>query len=533
MPFIYSANREKIELTLSPRDVAVQFEAAQQAAQAVKAARERFLPDTQLHENSPRGFGRAMLLPFAGHDSSAAIRTALPGNLVQTVQRPVPVYLEPHTKRRLIATPEITVRFRSTTSQASQDRLLASLRLTLVRTNEFEANQHIVQPGAEVHEADVLDLANKLSEQDSLVEYAAPNFIAEYSKTARTSDPLLGQQWHLDNVGQLGGLAGEDVRAVEAWNTSPGGSPNVVIAIVDDGVDLAHPDLKANIWTNPAKKAKDKNGRNFYDDDFDPSPRYFHAPYDQMEGNDIHGTACAGIVAAESNNLGGVGLAYNCKILPVKIFGADGLAANDRVADSIRYAGQYAQIISCSWFSPEANPDLVLAITDATKGGRGGKGCLVFVASGNAGVEFLPPPADHKDAFAVGASNYLGVRAGYSNYGKGLAFVAPSSDSDDGKTAGITTTDVSLRNRGFNLADDYTDSFGGTSAAAPLAAAVAALVLSVNPQLTRTKVRDILRNTADKIDAGPGEYTKGYSIHYGYGRVNARAAVEAAQNMAP
>ncbi|HSE66384.1 MAG TPA: S8 family serine peptidase, partial [Gemmatimonadales bacterium] len=471
-----------------------------------------------------------MLLPFAGQDSSAAIRAALPSNLVQTVRGPVPVYIEPHTKRRLLGTREITVRFRPRTSQASQSRLLSSLGLTLVRTNEFEANQHIVEPGAGVDKDDVLDLANTLSEHEALVEYAAPNFIAEYSKTGRTNDPLLAQQWHLDNVGQLGGLASEDVRAVQAWDICPGGSPNVVIAIVDDGVDLDHPDLKANIWTNPNPAAPDKNGRNFYDDNFDPSPHYFHQPYDQMEGNDIHGTACAGIAAAVSNTLGGVGLAYQCKILPVKIFGDDGLASNDRVADGIRYAGQYAQIISCSWFSPDANPDLELAIRDVTKSGRAGKGCLVFCSTGNAGVQFLPPPAGYKEAFAVGASNYLGVRAGYSNYGKGIAFVAPSSDTNDGKK-GIMTTDVSQPNRGLNLAGDYTDSFGGTSAATPLAAAVAALVLSVKPQLTRTKVRSILRKTADRIDPGGGAYKKGYSIYYGYGRLNAHAAVVAARDM--
>jgi Subtilase family len=532
MPFIYSANREKVKLKLSTDDVAVLFEAPQQAAQAVEAARARFLPDTRFHENSPRGFGRTMLLPFARQSPSAAIRAVLPNNLVQTVRRPVPVYIEPRTKRRLLGTREITVRFRPRTSPASQTRLLSSLGLTLVRDNEFQADQHIVQPRAGVDEREALELANKLSEHDSLVEYAAPNFIAEYSKTARTSDPLLGQQWHLDNVGQMGGTAGEDVRAVQAWDISPGGSPNVVIAIVDDGVDLDHPDLKANIWTNPVNAAKDRNGRNFYDDDYDPRPRYFHAPYNQMEGNDIHGTACAGVVAAVANNMGGVGLAYNCKILPVKIFGADGLASNDRVADGIRYAGQHAQIISCSWFSPDANPDLELAITDVTKAGRGGKGCLVFVATGNAGIKFLPPPADHKDALAVGACNYLGKRPQYSNYGKGIAFVAPSSDTDDGKK-GITTTDISQHDRGFSLTGDYTDSFGGTSAAAPLAAAVAALVLSVKPQLTRTKVRNILRKTADKIDAGGGAYKKGYSIKYGYGRVNAHAAVMAAQNAAP
>jgi subtilisin family serine protease len=531
MPFIYSAHRETIELEVSPDDIAVRFEAAELAAEAVRSAQATLIRDTALHENSPRGYGQVMLLshPGAAQRSSAAIRAALPNRLVQAVRRTGPVYIEKRSRLRLVGTREITVRFRSGSSPASQGRLLSSLRLTRVRTNEFERNQHIVEPGAEVDESDVLDLANKLAERDALVEYAAPNFLAEFRKSAMTNDPLLAQQWHLNNAGQHGGSADEDIRAFQAWDISPGGSPDVVIAVVDDGVDLHHPDLEANIWTNPNPAAPDRNGRNFYNDDFDPSPRYFHHPYDQAEGNDIHGTACAGVVAAVSNRQGGVGLAYQCKILPVKIFGINGLAPEDRVANGIRYAGQHAQIISCSW-DASPNPDLETAITEVAKSGRGGKGCLVFFAAGNSGVQSLPFPATHEEAFAVGASSCLGKRAWYSNYGEGLAFVAPSSETPDGKK-GITTTDVSLPDRGFNLTGHYMDNFGGTSSATPLAAAVAALVISVRPQLTRAEVQSILRRTADKIDPAGGAYQKGYSLQYGYGRLNAHAAVVAARDM--
>jgi len=384
----------------------------------------------------------------------------------------------------------------------------------------------VVTSKAPVDEWMTIDLANTLSEQDDDVEYAAPNFISEHRKGAATNDRLLPFQWHLNNSGKRGAVVSEDVDAFLAWDVTPGGSPDVVIAIVDDGVDIDHPDLQENIWTNPNPHAPDRHGRNFYDDDYDPRPRYFHPPYDQLEGNDSHGTPCAGVAAAVGNNRRGVaGIAYQCKILPVKIFGADALASNDRVADAIRYAGRHAQVISLSWSSPW-NPDLESAIDDAAQTGRGGKGCLVFCATGNENRSSIAFPARHSLAFGVGASNDQGKRSQYSNYGEGTAFVAPSSDSG---RPGITTTDVSRLNRGFNLKGAYTYDFGGTSSATPLAAGIAALVLSVNPSLTQSEVRNILRATAEKIDPKGGAYRDGYSLQYGHGRLNAYEAVRRAQ----
>jgi subtilisin family serine protease len=320
------------------------------------------------------------------------------------------------------------------------------------------------------------------------------------------------------------------VDAFAAWDITPGGSPKVVIAIVDDGVDLKHPDLEANLWTNPKRGAKDKHGRNFYDEKFpyDPSPRYFHSPYDEMDGNDIHGTCCAGVAAAVGNNKKGVaGIAYRCRILPVKIFGGDLLATDENVANAIRYAGQYASVISCSWGGVQ-NPDLESAVNEVARDGRQGKGCLIYCATGNEYQPKVAFPARYPGAFGVGASNDQGRRSTYSNHGPGIECVAPSSDGDRSRQD-ITTTDVSKKNRGFKLHSAYTDDFGGTSSATPLAAGVAALVLSVNPALTRDQARDILRSTAVKIDEARGKYQRGYSLMYGYGRLNAAQAVAKAK----
>jgi subtilisin family serine protease len=238
------------------------------------------------------------------------------------------------------------------------------------------------------------------------------------------------------------------------------------------------------------------------------------------------------VAAAVGNNRKGVvGIAYACRILPVKIFGGDALVPNDRVARAIRYAAQHAQVISCSWKGPAANPDLEAAIDDVVTHARGGRGSLVLCAAGDGdalgnGLDRIAFPASHPRALAVGASNDQGRRSRSSNYGKGLDFVAPSSDF---QRLGITTTDVSRKHRGFSADTAYTNEFGGTSSATALAAGIAALMLSVNPGLAWTEVRQILRSTADKIDKRGGQYKNGVSVQYGYGRLNAAEAVAKAQ----
>jgi subtilisin family serine protease len=192
-----------------------------------------------------------------------------------------------------------------------------------------------------------------------------------------------------------------------------------------------------------------------------------------------------------------LGVAHGCKILPVKIWGADDLAPSADVAETIRYAGMHADVLSCSWScTPDA--DIHQALIDVKLNGRDGKGCPVFCATGNNWRTPVTPvsyPARYYEAIAVGASTNLGVRADYSQYGEDIDFVAPGS----GGTMAIFTTDVSIKNRGLNIGQDnagdpeglYTNNFGGTSAATAIAAGVAALILSVNPNLTSEQVRQI------------------------------------------
>lgn len=434
----------------------------------------------------------------------------------------VPVYREPKSGLRMVVTDEITVRFKSDVSNENIDRLNKENGVEIVEKDRFVHNQYTLKVK---DPKETFAIANKYHESD-LTEFAEPNFSSEIKKA---SIPYF-EQWHLYNTGQDGGLVGEDVKAKDAWSLTKG-APNITIALIDDGVDIDHPDLKPNIWTNPDGSQPDVHGRDFYNDDNDPRPKKFTPPYYELAGNDIHGTSCAGVVAATGDGaLGVVGIAYGCKILPVKIFMGDAMVPKSILAQAIHYAGQKADILSNSWGCPESN-DVTYAIKEVVQTGRDGKGCLIFVAAGNENQQTIDFPASVPEAIAVGASTNQGACAWYSNCGDGLAFVAPSN----GGTKGIYTTDVSISGRGFNVGDVgkgdadglYTNSFGGTSSATPLAAGVAALILSLNPSLRWDQVRKYMCDTADKIGQDSGSYINGYSKCHGYGRINAYNALKA------
>lgn len=429
---------------------------------------------------------------------------------------------------------EIALRFKHGTPQKVRKALLGKYTLKVRQTNPFVEDQVIVyQPSRKYSGEQLLEIANEMAETDEVI-FAAPNFVSQFRRHAPPS--IRSEEWHLLNGGGGGALRDEDVEIQAAWQQTTG-KREIVVAVLDDGVDIEHPNLKTRIWKNPDTSSPNTSGRDFFlrddhPDHFNPRPKLFRAPFDQMAGNDIHGTPCAGVIAAAGLSGGSVGAAPGCRILPVKVFHADDLADSGRVADAIRFAASIADVLSCSW-SGGFSPDIQLALADAGQIGRQGKGSAVFCAAGNDFGQPVGFPASDPNAIAVGASTDKATLANYSNVGPEIAMVAPSS----GGVRGIFTTDVSSRERGFNLgranqggADGlHTNSFGGTSSATPLAAGVAALVLSVNPSLTRTDLRDVLTSTADKI--GTGYNANGHSDRFGFGRVNASLAVQAALGM--
>lgn len=468
----YYVGDKKVKLNKLPDSFALRYKSDVPAHAIEKKLLDMpDLADAEERKDIPANNLVIVTLPQPKHlvDVKESIQNLEDDDRVELV---LPVYKEPQSGLRMVVTDEITVRFKSGVSDDAIDRLNKETGVEILEKDRFAPNQYILKVK---DPKETFAIARKYHESD-LTEFAEPNFLSEIEKT---SVPYF-EQWYLHNTGQNHGVPGEDIKAKEAWGLTKG-SPDITVAIIDDGVDINHPDLKPNIWTNPDSSQPDIHGWDFFDGNSDPNPKKFTPPYYVTRGNDNHGTPCAGLVAATGNGaLGVIGVAPNCKILPVKIFMGDNLVQNNRLADTIRYAGQRADILSNSWNCPESN-DVTYAIRDVIQTGRGGKGCPVFVAAGNGSKNQIGFPSNVPEAIAVGASTNRGEIAAYSNCGEGLAFVAPSS----GGTKRVYTTDVSIPGRGYNVGDVgkgdadgfYTNSFGETSAATPLAAGVAALIL--------------------------------------------------------
>lgn len=396
----------------------------------------------------------------------------------------------------LVLTNDVLISFVEESTDEDRNRLLDRINGRLIEQNGEFWKFRVNDPGEDVP----LLLANELT-NESIVNYAEPNAIqAATFHQLPQNEPRFGNQWTLQNTGQNGGTVGADVNALGAWAITTG-SPNIAIVVHDDGVDIKHPDLIANM----------RPGRDFDNNDNDAS-----------NPNGPHGTPCAGIIAAAVNRNGVVGIAPNCQIVPLR---AAGSHTWQTWANTFDWAAQRGRIISCSW-SITPNNTLSAAIRRAVN-----NGVTVFCATGNSGASIIEYPARMSETIAVGASTNRDVRSFYSQFGNGIDVVAPSN----GGTLAVETTDNRAAN-GYNSAPspagDYCNAndgtgFGGTSAATPLAAGIAGLMLSVNPSLTPADIRRILRETADKIDSGNAGYdTNGWSNQYGFGRVNAAAAVQ-------
>ncbi|HSS47983.1 MAG TPA: S8 family serine peptidase [Thermoanaerobaculia bacterium] len=439
------------------------------------------------------------------------------GNLARSPEIPPPVIFRDTASGLLrVVHCEVVIRFRSSVPARRRQAVLGWFGFTVLRQNAFFSDQIVVRhPGGRYAGEDLIEISNRLTGLDEVV-LAAPNFISQYRRQAPPS--ILPQEWH---------LGGEGLDVLAAWKRTMG-DRKIVVAVLDDGVDVDHPNLRGSLWKNPDPGAQDPIGRDFFlpdghPDHFNPRPKKFQFPFDRTKGNDIHGTACAGLIAAGGLGQGSVGVAPGCRLLPVKIFHGDALAPDERVADAVRYAASHADILSCSWTG--GSPDVEQALEDAS-GERQGLGAAVFCAAGNEFGAAVGFPARTPHVIAVGASTDQREHADYSNVGPEIAVVAPSS----GGIRSLFVSDVSLPGRGFNPDGLYASGFGGTSAAAALAAGVGALVLSVHPDLRREELKELLQATADKI--GRGYDSGGRSDAFGSGQVNAGKAVEEAAQLA-
>jgi subtilisin family serine protease len=479
------------------------------------------------------------------------------------------VVRSPATGGFAVVTDEFLVRFAPDVTEAQIEAFHAQHRVEVVERMSPELNLQLVRVTDESGD-DTLTVSNRYNESN-IVVYAHPNFLRQ--PDARQSsfipnDPLFGDQWHLDNTSQGGGTVDADIDADRAW-TIEQGDPGILIAVMDGGFDMTHPDLVPNLWTNPNEIPNnndddDSNGRvddihgwDFVDGDNDPS---FESGDDL--GGIAHGTVDAGGAAARGNNgIGVSGSCPHCQFVPLRI----GTSASDRVNAFFYARSIHADVITASWGCDDAPVTPCLsAVEDAidlvANTGRGGAGTVVLFAMQNAHTDRCVPGPNYdysarETVIAVSAVNnhdqILTGPNGWPNAGGGFGECMDVLSPTYGGTLWGATTDMQ-GSAGYNDSDvlpvcqepanalDYTFCATGTSFATPVAAGVAGLILSADPTLTRTQVQRLLQDTADKVQNSTGAYRpadgfsapSGGAATHGYGRINAYEAVRIAAPVA-
>ena len=306
-----------------------------------------------------------------------------------------PVFVNEETGTRMTLTQELVAKLRPDQTKEDLQSVAASLGLAVDRRIAGTENQYVLRV-KDPKKTDPLAVANSLH-NSGVVEWCEPNFIQEYQLFSAPNDPRYPMQWHLDNTGQGGGIPGASIEASAAWDLEEG-SPGITIAVLDDGVQLTHPDLAPNLFSNPDEipdngidddnngYVDDVNGWDFANKDNDPNPFLNSGGF----GPDSHGTSVSGVAAAKGNNqLGVTGACQHCKILPVKIANSPGAGqnfinfSNDQAAEAIRYAASLADVLNNSWGGGAPSNVIQEAIQFASTQGRDGKGAPVFFATGN------------------------------------------------------------------------------------------------------------------------------------------------------
>jgi len=552
-PYYYQ-NRKRVYYELPPKLIAVRFQRGQ--AQAATKSLES-LPALKGLEAVPQ-----KELPFQADLTDVAvyaIKETLSDEAllkfrqaISRVQGVKDVLVPEHIgdKGLVFFTSEIIVKFKPKVSKQQALEIFKEYDLEIVRGFSYSPGAYLVRSPSQVGNK-LLLLANKLAESE-LTVYAEPNLHYTMEDDLVPTDYLYStDQWHLPFI-----------NAEDAWDITTG-DHDITICVHDRGlwIDAAgnpHPDF-------------DTTGMGW---------DKIHSPWDFQDMNNTtpyntannHGTQCCGVATALQNNggLGVSGLAPDCRLIPTRRYDSN---TTDEHGDAYIWASGFAPDNPDPAFpAPPANPaDVIvssfgsnwLAISglmqDAfdfiTTYGRGGKGCVMIFSAGNGDIDVAAREwATYEKTICVAASDNADVRSVFnafqaSNYGEEIDICAPSS----GGTEDICTTDFVGNgtlpgSAALGASLDYRDTFGGTSSAAPLVAGLVGLILSANPELTWIQVRDILRNTAVKIDAantdadgqwldinGNPSVTSGlapvFSNWYGYGRIDALAAVQEAQDL--
>ncbi len=337
------------------------------------------------------------------------------------------------------------------------------------------------------------DLLDRLSRTPGVISISSEK---RARMTYTPNDAELSRQWGLDTV-----------NAYEAWDITRGES-DVIVAVLDTGIDWNHPDLAANMWSD----ADGYHGYNAIDDNFFPMDDNINS-YDELgrwvaNTYTYHGTHVAGVVgAAISNSIGIAGMAQ-VRLMAVKVMNDSGEGTDAYVASGVRWATEHgANVITMSLGVDGSSAVLSNQIRYASD-----NGVVTVAASGNNGASYVSYPAAYPSVIAVGAVDDTSRRASFSNYGSGLDLMAPG--------VGIYSTQG-----GSTTPDGAYHELSGTSTAAPFVAGVVALMMSVNPALTPVDIGAVMNGTAIALTS-----MTGWDTTTGWGIVDAFAAVESIAN---
>ncbi|MCA2945498.1 S8 family serine peptidase, partial [Microcystis sp. M011S1] len=342
-----------------------------------------------------------------------------------------------------------------------------------------------------------------------IFEYIEPDYIrtvgAFTPQATFPNDPSFNQLWGLHNTGQSGGTPDADIDAPEAWDIQTG-NPNLVIGVLDTGVDYNHPDLAGNIWTNPGEIAGDgiDNDGNGYIDDI----RGWDFAYNDNNPSDVqgHGTHVSGTIAGKGNNgVGVTGLAWNAKIMPLKFLNDQGSGSTSNAILAINYAkDKGVKLTNNSWGGGGYSQALYDAINAA-----GQAGALFIAAAGNNGNNndanpFYPASYNLANIISVAATNRNDQLVTFANTGGWW-----------GSNYGLTSVDLGAPGSEIysTTPNNTYATYSGTSMASPHVAGAAALLWSQNPTWTAQQVKNTLMNTGDPLASLAGKTVSGKRLN--------------------
>lgn len=372
---------------------------------------------------------------------------------------------------------EVLVRFRKGVSQNDKDVVAATHSARRKKQLRGESG---IEKLELTNGGDAANVALQLSLNPS-VEFAEPNFLIAKDQLDSTTptDPRFSEQWALTNTGQNGGQYGSDIGVTTAWRKTTGLRATIV-AIIDSGVDFTHPDLMNNEWTNRTPTDGDVHGWDYVTDS------------GEVKDEQGHGTAIAGIIAAEGNNATGVsGVMWRADLMSLRVLDNTGTGDIGNAVEAIDYAVEHgAQIINLSWGTSGESQALKDAIARAIR-----SNVVVVCSAGNNGQDvtaapYYPASFDISDLVAVAGTDNFDRLASWSNWGNGKVMLAAPG-------AGILTTKMG---GGYWAVD-------GTSASAPLVTGVVGLIKSIGPSLNPHNVVKALKDGARKVASLSGKVT--------------------------